>query len=382
MLLENNQLNSVSQEVIHDWERFSERMRNATRFFTDFIGLGKDEKVLFLSHIDPQSTDAEFIGILRAALDAEGNAYHEIIADSATRTDEIIQLLDSYPVVWSSCNWDETCIDFYELIEAIEEKNARMEDAAGLTANALNNDGMLGESRDVFHERMKRMQERLKDTVGFHIKSRYGTDLTIALRPHHNRRWAWVTGEVDHGEWDNPGAEIFTTPDERGVNGILMLPVLQDEITREQGVDQFVRLQFHEGKIVTIGGGESAKKLREYLEKASMREDDPESVVQCSELAFGGSVYARSKVLNEHAAYTHPGVSVLEAEKRLGTMHVAIGSAQHGIEGASGPTESNIHVDFVLPRSGLTVTGFWSQDDFKKRQNGQKLINDGSWNFL
>ena len=226
------------------------------------------------------------------------------------------------------------------------------------------------------------MESVLKNSVAFHVSSTYGTNLSIELRPHHDRRWAWCTGEVDPGEWDNPGAEIFTTPDEHGVNGLLVLPVLQDEITREQGVDEFVRLTFKKGKIVKIDGGVSAEKLRAYLEDASTREEDPNSVVQCSELAFGVSRYARSKVRDEHASYTAHGVSVLEAEKRLGTMHVAIGSAQHDAIGAEGFTESDVHVDFVLPRRGPTVTAFYDEGDFKRQKNGTTLINAGSWNFL
>lgn len=377
MGFENVPLRHENQEHL-----YSERLKNADCFLRDFMGVKEDERVLFLNHKDPGSTDSRLIGILKDALDRRGITYHEFVADLETETQEVVALLDAYPVVWSSCNWDETKIDFYEVVEALEDKQGRMEDAAGLTADALNNDGMLSESLEILHDRLKRMGERLRESVGFHVRSTYGTDILIALRPHHDRRWAWVTGEVDPGEWDNPGAEIFTTPDETGVNGVLMLPVLQDEITREQGVDDFVQVIFHDGQIIKIDGGKSAEKLRAYLEKMSIHEENPKSVAQCSEIAFGGSVYARSKVSDEYAAYTHPGISVLEAEKRLGTMHVAIGSAKHGIEGSEGFTESNVHVDFVIPRSGLTVTAFYSQNDLGKRRNGQRLINDGSWNFF
>lgn len=382
MPFENVQLHPSDPELRSQEGFYEERLKNADVFLRDFMGLRENEQVLFLSHRDPGSTDPRLIGILKDALDKRGIVYHEFVSNSETETEEVVALLNTYPVVWSSCNWDETRIDFYAVVDTIEDKQGRMEDAAGLTVDALNNDGMLGESREVLHERLKRMEERLRESVGFHVRSVYGTDLIIALRPHQERRWAWVTGEVDPGEWDNPGAEIFTTPDETGVNGVLMLPVLQDEITREQGVDEFVRVIFHDGRIVKIDGGESAQKLRTYLEEMSARAEDPKSVAQCSEIAFGGSVNARSRVSDENAAYTHPGVSVLEAEKRLGTMHVAIGSAQHGIEGSEGFTESNVHVDFVLPRRGLTVTAFYNQDDFGKRRNGTRLINDGSWNFF
>lgn len=358
------------------------RMENAAMFFDKFMHIEGGEKVLFLSHEDQENTDPELITTLKSSLEQKGIEYTELVTNEETETEEVTKLLSEHKVIWSSCGWDQTDIDFYQLVDTIEETGARMEDAAGLTAEALDADGMLSESKEVLEGRLERMHKVLKESVGFRITSSYGTDLTVGLRPDRDRKWAWVTGEVDEGEWDNPGAEIFTTPDERKTEGVLVLPVLQDEITREQGVDEYVRVTFHEGKIVKIDGGESAEKLRKYLEEMSQEEDDPLSVVRCSELAFGGSEFARSKVADPALSYKHHGVSVLEAEKRLGTMHVAIGSAQHGIEGASGEIESNVHVDFVLPRNELTVRAFYSDDDFRRNENGRKLIDEGRWNLI
>lgn len=374
----------LGPELFEGGERREERLANAERFFKNFIGIRPDEKVLFLSHIDRESSDPRLIQILKDALSREGISYTEIVADASTNTKDVVKLLKDYSVVWSSCDWDTTGIDFYKLTAALEEKEARMSDAAGLTAESFGNDGLLGESLEVLYERLNRMEAKLKETVGFRIQTSYGTDLIVGLKPDQARRWASVTGEIDTGEWDNPGAEIFTTPDENGVNGVLMLPVLQDEITREQGVDELVRVVFKNGRITTIDGDKSAEKLRRYLEEMSKREDESNimSVLRCAELAFGASKYARSKVANPGMSYTHHGVSVLEAEKRMGTMHIAIGSSQHGIEGASGVTESNIHIDFVIPRNGLTVEAFYNRNDFRERSNGRKLISDGGWNFV
>lgn len=161
-----------------------------------------------------------------------------------------------------------------------------------------------------------------------------------------------------------------------------MLPVLQDEVTREQGVDEFVRLTIRGGKIAKIDGGKSAEKLRKYLQKHSKREDDPLSVVQCSEIAFGANAKARSKALGPSESYKKAGSSVLEAEKRLGTMHIAFGNSKHGEPGTEGHTESNVHIDFVIPRSGLSVTMFKTAADFARKKNGEKLIDEGRWRFI
>lgn len=160
------------------------------------------------------------------------------------------------------------------------------------------------------------------------------------------------------------------------------MPVLQDEVTKEQGVDKFVYLTFRNGKIAKIDGGESAEKLRTYLEENSKSETDPLSVIQCSEIAFGASEFARPKVRSPGGKYNQPGVNVLEAEKRFGTIHIAFGSGQYGIEGASGRTESNVHLDFVLPRNGLSVSAFYSEDDFHKRKNGERLIDEGRLSMI
>ena len=72
----------------------------------------------------------------------------------------------------------------------------------------------------------------------------------------------------------------------------------------------------------------------------------------------------------------------MEAEKRLGTMHIAFGSSKHGEEGSEGHTDSYVHLDFVLPRSGLTVTGYASREGFEWGKGGEKFIDEGRLRFL
>ena len=63
-------------------------------------------------------------------------------------------------------------------------------------------------------------------------------------------------------------------------------------------------------------------------------------------------------------------------------MHIPFGSSKHGEPGTEGHTESNVHVDFVIPRLGLSVTMFKSNEDFIQKKNGEKLIDDGRWRFI
>ena len=362
--------------------QMEERLENARRVFDEFFELRKGEKVLFLTDADPESTDRALIDLFKQELERRGCNFRELVAGEETTTEEIAAMLPEYPVIWSSVNWDNTSIDFYALVKKLEETKSRMADSAGIEADALDAGGALTERRETLERRMARMEERLREAAGFHIRTSYGTDLEMTLMPG-ERKWFADTGVIEPGHWDNiPGGEIFTTPDEGKVEGVLVLPVLQDEVSREQGVDEYVRLTLSHGKIVRIDGGESAAKLRWYLEEKAKAEDDPLSVFQCSEVAFGANEFARMKVRNVGGSHNERGVSVLEAEKRLGTMHVAFGSSTHGEEGTEGHTESDVHIDFVIPRRGLTVTAFYSRGDFRKRRNGQRLINDGSWNFF
>src|SRR3990167_5158199 len=363
-------------------ESRTERLENARMVFRDFLEIKPGEKVLFLID-DSSSTDRNLIDVFKEQLAKENIEFTELKANIKTSLTDVEKLLAEYGVIWASCNWDKTGIDFYALADKLLETRARMADSGGVTVEALDNTGALAEKREDLEWRLGRMGERVRDATGFYVRTWYGTDLTVRLRPREERIWHEDAGVIEPGYWDNlPGGEIYTTPDEEKINGILMLPVLQDEITREQGVDKFVQLTIRNGKIAKIDGGASAEKLRRYLQKHSKYEEEPLSVIQCSEIAFGANEKAQSKASSPLASYKKRGTGVLEAEKRLGTMHVAFGSSKHGEPGTEGHTESNVHIDFVIPRLGLSVTMFKSHEDFIQKKNGEKLIDEGRWRFI
>lgn len=115
--------------------------------------------------------------------------------------------------------------------------------------------------------RLNKMEQTLKNASGFKLASRYGTNLDIPLRRFSGRRWHKDTGMIDEvGKWDNlPGGEIFTTPNEQRVSGVLVSPVLESTIINERGVDEFVHINIKNGVISSIRGGGSAEKLRKQL---------------------------------------------------------------------------------------------------------------------
>ena len=191
------------------------------------------------------------------------------------------------------------------------------------------------------------------------------------------------------GNWDNiPAGEIFTTPDEFKVNGVLVLPVLESMISQKQGVDEFVRVTFKDGVITSITGGESAKELRQKLDEKMQKEikegsGNPLNVLRIAEIGFGARKNARPAAADPEKGWEHPATATVEAEKRFGTIHLAIGDPKHGEEGTEGFAEDVVsHYDFVIPRNGLTVEMFTNERDWKEKKNSERVIDRGGLNFF
>jgi hypothetical protein len=110
-------------------------------------------------------------------------------------------------------------------------------------------------------------------------------------------------------------------------------------------------------------------------------DDNPYNAYRIAEIAFGANSRARS-VIDDDGAYDQPGVPTIEREKRLGTMHLALGSSNHGEEGTEGFYKAVSHLDFVIPRNGLTVEMFTNQNQVRKNRGGKKLIDEGRFNLV
>ncbi len=379
-----------------DEQSLTEREKNTDKMFDDFLQLKQGERVLFLIDNNPNNTDPKLIEMMKQRLEARNIEYDELVADEETTQRDIFKKAKKCDLIWASWSMEDThkSVDFDDLTEFLKggkenkggkkvkkEKARRMAFCPGVTAEFLDNGGALTEDRKEMEERLGKMEERLKEAVGLRITTSYGTDLRMKLK-RGERRWFKDAGIIKNGNWDNlPGGEIFTTPDEESIEGVLVLPVLQDEVTLDQGVDKLVHLTIKNGKIRAVDGGISAEKLRKYLKENSINEDDPESVLQISEIAFGANSKART-VANPEGGWDEKDNPVVEKEKRLGTIHLATGSSKHGEEGTEGHTESDVHLDFVIPRNGLTVETFDYERDYRSQNNGRKLINEGSWNFV
>ncbi len=373
-----------SEEKAESENRLSPELAdNAKKTLEEFLDLKPEERLLFLTD---QSTDQNFLAVLREAAGQINCLSEEKKISGKIKKDEFKQLISQTAVVFDLAEKSEKITErFYD---DLKNRSYRLVNMWGLGAEVFKNEGAMTEPLNELEERLGRMEAVLKKAAGFKITSVYGTNLEVPLRPFSERRWYKDSGTVKGaGEWDNlPGGEIFTTPDERYVNGLLVVPVLDSQIAKEQGVDEFVRITIRNGKISSILGGQSAEKLRKRLgreaEIQNKEDEKPLNVFQIAEIAFGANRKARSVVKDPEQPYDFPGIPVVEAEKRFGTMHLAFGSSKHGNEGTEGFEDAVSHFDFVIPRNGLTVEMFSSERDWQKKSNGQKIISDGGLNFF
>ncbi|MFH0851579.1 MAG: aminopeptidase [Candidatus Peregrinibacteria bacterium] len=377
---------------------------NAERVVTEFLELQPGERVLFITDQNEHNTDPRLIALLQEAMEKKGGTSTvfriEGQKERHIQTPELQQLIAAHDVIWIASDVsDETLpVGFDAILEKLDATTGkRMAHCTGVQVDLLSNDGALSEPKEMMEQRMDAIEKRVEHVAGFHITTAFGTDLWMSLKP--GRTWYKASGRIPRGSWDNlPGGEIFTTPDQEHVNGTLVLSTLHDDVTPEQGVDQPVELQIKDGKIVQIEGGTSAEKLRTYLQENSQMADDPEDVYTCAEIAFG--VNTKATALETHIGdfdWQKEGPSAVITEKRLGTVHVAFGSDNHGyITGKPGDARGknrakNIptHLDFVLAQEGLTVRAFHSLEAFERAkaagssaEGSESLIENGDFRLF
>lgn len=360
-----------------------EYVRVAERAIRGYLALKPEEKTLL---IKDQKTDAGTAVILEKAIDTIGSVRGEIFLSKKVTRKDVQNLLKQYETVINIAGGTHDADA--KIYDDIKESGSRLLALFDLDKEAFKPDGAIGENSEELVERLNKMEAILNQSVGFKITSGYGTDLEVPLRAFGERKWVKETGVIDNpGTWGNlPVGEIYTTPDEFKVNGVLMLLVLESTIKQHQGVDEFIKLTIKDGLIIAIDGGKSADILRKRFAKASKQDlkenKDPWRPYRIAEISFGANSKARGTVADAEQPYDYPGVSVVEAEKRLGTIHIAFGDAKHGEEGVEGFLGASSHYDFVIPRNSLTVEMFTREKDFKNKNNGQKIISNGGINFL
>ena len=198
-------------------------------------------------------------------------------------------------------------------------------------------------------ERSRRIAAILNGARRAHITSVGGTDLTMGLSP--ERSVEADTGLVHEkgGVTNLPAGEAYVAPIEGETNGVLVV----DGSMADMGLLKTpIWLTVREGLVVEISGGEEAERLREMI--APYREAGR----NIAELGIG---------TNDQAVVT--GV-VLEDEKAMGTIHVALGdNASMG-----GKVHVPIHLDGVALKPTLMVDGGAGGDETVVLEEGKLVI--------
>jgi leucyl aminopeptidase (aminopeptidase T) len=188
----------------------------------------------------------------------------------------------------------------------------------------------------------KRMAELLSEARVAQVTAPAGTDLTLSLE---ERSGDVDIGLITAGRVENlPAGEALIAPLEGKAEGKIVVtpkgyPGLKEEMT----------IHFTAGEVSEIqGGGRVGDNLRLLLEL-------PEAGRQAgrrnlAELGIGTNPKAQSVE------------SVLEAEKIMGTVHIAIGDNAH----MGGVVDADLHEDFVLWEPDLSL-------------DGRLVITSGKW---
>jgi leucyl aminopeptidase (aminopeptidase T) len=175
---------------------------------------------------------------------------------------------------------------------------------------------------------------RLTQATQALVRSSVGTDIRVSQA---GREAIADTGLfVAKGSFGNlPAGESFIAPLEGTAEGQIVV-----EPGWARGLTELLTIRFQHGLVSEVlGGGGVGDNLRRLLGFA------------------GGEIVIERRNLAELGVGTNPMArpteSTLEAEKVMGTVHIAIGDNAH----IGGAVTADLHMDFVLPHSELILDG-------------------------
>lgn len=177
---------------------------------------------------------------------------------------------------------------------------------------------------DVDYERMNRLGEKIKDILkeGEDVKilSKSGTELKFSIKG----REITIDGGIltKKGDFGNlPAGEVFVAPIEGSCNGTLVIEVMEKRHLKEPLI-----ATINDGMVISLEGEKEGKKrLEEIFAKDNLARNIGE---------FGIGINDKAK---------NP-TNILEAEKILGTSHIAFGNNL----GFGGNTSVAFHEDYVI----------------------------------
>ena len=272
--------------------------------------------------IAANSAGAETIISIMPLLEAHGNEPPQLIADSMVNADAVI-----------------TCTT-----HAISHTNARRRAAeAGVKLGVMRgvtDEMMIEGAMTVDFKELKEITDGLVSllTAADHarVTSDNGTDVELGLVGSESQP---VDGLV-HEDAENPvksGAsfppgEAPILPEEGTAQGTIVIDVSIDNIGK---LSEPIRLEFEDGFVTDVSGGDEAAELREIIDS------NDENAGNLAEFAIGTNKKAR--LIGNLA----------EDKKKAGTVHFAIGDNMS----LGGTIESSIHLDGVIRSPTVYLDG-------------------------
>ena len=221
--------------------------------------------------------------------------------------------------------------------EKATSSGARLASMPGFTADMFLPDGPMAADYSWVSSFSRKIAEYLQGSKRIRVVTDYGTDIEFSVE---GRKFDVDDGIYDKpGSWGNlPAGEVYIAPVEGSANGRIVVlkgwyPRLEEDMT----------LYVENGLVVRIeGGGRVGDYFRETLGLEPRVEDE---------------VHLARRNIAEFGIGTNPKAkrpdNVLEAEKILGTIHIAIGDNSH----FGGKVEADLHEDFIIPEPTVYVDG-------------------------
>lgn len=240
--------------------------------------------------------------------------------------ERIAELMKKYDVVLLATRYS---LSHTKARQAASRAGARIASMPGITLKSLASGGMLADYTEV-RKMCNKMFKRIRKCKHILLTSPYGTNLEMKFGRH---KWYEDTGYLrKRSDFGNlPAGEVDGSPNEGSSRGTLVFNYIE-------GAKGRVKLEIRNGFVVRC----SDPKFNKLLSEKGRR--------NIAELGIGTNRKARDTK------------NMLEAEKILGTVHVALGNNTY----YGGSCKVPFHQDGIISKPTLVA-------------DGKVLIRDGKW---
>ena len=217
-------------------------------------------------------------------------------------------------------------MSFTDARKSASEKGTRMALMPGISDSILLR-GMSADYRNIMRRTCK-LQRLMKGAKAIRVKTKAGTDVLLPIK---GRRIYADTGLIqEKGAYGNlPAGEVCVAPIEGLSEGVV---VVEATIGHMGQVTRPVRLMVKAGTAVEISGGASAKRLRQMLKPHGR------NAYNVAEIGIGTNDRARISG------------NILEDEKVMGTVHIALGDNARGL---GGKVFAGTHLDCLITKPSV-----------------------------